>query len=109
MKVMGRKKIAIVGLGLIGGSMALRLHEKKLASEIIGVDINEEHISIALQMELVDRVLPLEEAIDVSDVIMLCVPVDQVLKLLPFILDRVNEQVVLDLGSTKNEILQLVR
>ncbi len=40
---MERKRIAIVGVGLIGGSLAIQLHEKKISSQLIGVDANEEH------------------------------------------------------------------
>ncbi len=106
---MERKRIALVGMGLIGGSMALRLHEKKLASLLIGVEPDEKHSALALEMELVDRILPLQEAIRESDVVMLCIPVDQIMKELPGILDAVNEQIVMDLGSTKGEILELIR
>jgi prephenate dehydrogenase len=38
-----RKRIAIVGVGLIGGSLALQLNEKGLASRLIGVDSNRDH------------------------------------------------------------------
>ena len=97
---MQRKQIAIVGTGLIGGSLALQLNEKGLASNIIGVDANKQHAEKALEMGLVDEVLELNDAIEKSEVIILAVPVDAVLKLLPGILDKVKEQVVIDLGST---------
>ena len=45
---MERKKIAIVGVGLIGGSLAIQLHEKKLSSRLIGVEANKEHTAKAL-------------------------------------------------------------
>lgn len=98
---MERKNIAIVGVGLIGGSLALRLHEKKLAARIIGVEPDPLHARQALDMELVSEVCPLEEAIERSEVIILCIPVDGLERELPMILDRVNKQVVVDLGSTK--------
>ncbi|HEV7781799.1 MAG TPA: NAD(P)-binding domain-containing protein, partial [Chitinophagaceae bacterium] len=68
---MQRKKIAIVGVGLIGGSLAIQLHEKKLSSRLTGVESNEEHARQALELELVDEVLTLDEAIQQSDVIVL--------------------------------------
>jgi len=107
---MERKKIAIVGVGLIGGSLALQLHEKKISSKLIGVETNEVHAQKALELELVDQVLPLNEAIRESDVIILAIPVDRMVALLPKVLDRINQhQVVIDLGSTKSELIATVK
>jgi len=105
---MEKKNIAIIGLGLMGGSLALRLHEKKLASVLTGVDTNPAHARIAEEMELVDRVVPLEEAVADADVVVLSVPVNVIAELLPRVLDRVNRQIVIDLGSTKGEIVRTV-
>jgi prephenate dehydrogenase len=104
-----RKKIAIVGVGLIGGSLALRLHEKKLSSALIGVESNSDHAKEALEYELVDEILPLDEAIKKSDVIILATPVNTLSKLVPEILNQINHQIVIDLGSTKSEVLKLVK
>lgn len=104
-----RKRIAVIGTGLIGGSLALQLHEKKLASRLLGVDADPLHALKAVELELVDEVLPLEEAIDAADVIALAIPVDSMLRVLPLILDRVKDQVVLDLGSTKSQIAAAVK
>ena len=83
--VMERKRISIIGVGLIGGSLAIRLHEKKISSRLIGVDADPDHAKLALDLELVDEVLPLEEAIENSDVLVLAIPVDQLVQLLPTI------------------------
>jgi prephenate dehydrogenase len=105
-----RKHIAIVGVGLIGGSLALRLHEKKLSSFITGVEDNEMNARQAMQLELVDAIAPLEQALHEAEVIALCVPVDALVRLLPFILDAVNHsQIVFDMGSTKQQLLDAVR
>lgn len=104
-----RKKICIIGTGLIGGSLALQLHEKKLASRLLGVDTDPVHARQALELELVDEIIPLEEAIEAADVIGLAIPVDKMVSLLPYILDRVNNQVVLDLGSTKAQLAAAVK
>jgi prephenate dehydrogenase len=72
---MERKRITIVGVGLIGGSLALQLHEKKISSKLIGVETNEFHAQKALELELVDQILSLDNAIEQSDVIFLAVPV----------------------------------
>jgi prephenate dehydrogenase len=105
----GRKKIAIVGVGLIGGSLAIQLHEKKLSSKLIGVDADENHARQAVELELVDETLPLDKAIKESDVIILAIPVDAVVKLLPKVLDKIDKQIVIDLGSTKKQALEAIK
>lgn len=103
-----RKKIAIVGVGLIGGSLALQLHEKKLSSKLIGVEVSANHAREALEEELVDEILPLDEAIKCADVIILSTPVNTLGKLVPEILDNIDNQIVIDLGSTKYDIIKAV-
>lgn len=106
---MERKKIAIIGVGLIGGSLAIQLHEKKLSSKLIGVEANDENARVALERELVDEVLPLEDAIANADVVVLSIPVDKMVGLLPRIMDLVDEQIVLDMGSTKSQLIQVIK
>ena len=106
---MERKKIAIVGVGLIGGSLALQLHDKKISSKLIGVEANEFHGQKALELELVDELLTLDNAIEESDVIILAIPVDKMIKLLPGVLDKIEKQIVIDLGSTKEELVNTVK
>lgn len=106
---MDRKRIAIVGVGLIGGSLALQLNEKGLASRLIGVDANRDHQKKALELGLVDEVMDLDEAIDNSDVVILAIPVDAMIKLLPGILDKIDKQVVIDLGSTKEQLINVAK
>src|SRR6266853_3079939 len=89
-----RKKITIVGVGLIGGSLALQLHEKKLSSKLIGVDNNKEHAKKAIELELVDEIMTLDNAIAASDVIVLAIPVDKLVDLLPSILSKIDDQIV---------------
>jgi len=106
---MERKKIAIVGVGLIGGSLAIQLHEKKLSSKLVGVEANPEHARQAVELELVDETMNLDEAIDQSDVIILAIPVDTMLKVVPAILDKIDKQIVIDLGSTKSQLMELIK
>ncbi len=106
---MERKRIAIIGIGLIGGSLAIQLHEKKISARLIGVDANAEHTAKALELALVDEVLPLDEAIKQSDVIVLAIPVDLLTTLLPVVLDKINNQIVIDLGSTKAQLIDAVK
>ena len=104
-----RKKIAIVGVGLIGGSLALRLHEKKLSSKLLGVEASAKHAEEALAYELVDEILPIQEAIQQAEVIILATPVNTLSKLVPEILDQLDEQILIDLGSTKSDIIKAVK
>lgn len=104
-----RKKIAIIGLGLIGGSLAIQLHEKKLSSALLGVENNSEHAAQAMELELVDEVVGLDQAIAAAEVIIIAIPVNWINELLPAVLDKINDQIVIDLGSTKSEMLQAVR
>src|SRR6476660_5008547 len=106
---MERKKITIVGVGLIGGSLALQLHEKKISSKLTGVETNEFHAQKALELELVDEILPLDEAILDSDVVILAIPVDSMVTLLPQVLDKIDDQIVVDLGSTKSQLVDVVK
>ena len=106
---MERKKIAIVGVGLIGGSLAIQLHEKKIASRLIGVENSEQHAMKALELELVDEILPLEQAVAEADVIILSIPVDELVKTLPLVMSMIDEQIVLDMGSTKSQLTELLK
>jgi prephenate dehydrogenase len=102
-------KVTIIGIGLIGGSIAIALREKGIANQIIGVDDNEQHQQEALALGLVDRVEDLSTAILESDLVLLCVPVNAAIALLPEILFKVKNQVVMDVGSTKNSICSCSR
>jgi len=107
--MVNRKRIAIVGVGLIGGSMALQLHEKKLSSRLIGVEASREHAEQALEYELVDEFLPLEEAVAAAEVIVLAIPVNKMVHLLPQIMDQVTDQIVMDMGSTKLSVIEALK
>lgn len=95
--------IAVVGVGLIGGSLMLDLRKRKFAERIIGVDTNLQHQNIALLCGIIDEVDTLENAVDRSDMIFLCTPVSSNCEMLPEILDRIagTTKVVTDMGSTK--------
>lgn len=100
--------ITIIGTGLIGGSMAITLRDKGFASKILGVESDSKHASRALELGLVDEITDLETAIASSGLIILAVPVNAAEQLLPMILDRVDRQVVMDVGSTKEGIIAAV-
>ena len=98
--------VAVVGIGLIGGSLMLDLRKRKFADRIIGVDNNTQHQNIALLCGIVDEIDTLGNAIDKSDLIILCTPVNTNCVMLPEILDRIagTSKVVADMGSTKVSI-----
>nr|WP_068890029.1 prephenate dehydrogenase [Pedobacter panaciterrae] len=102
-------KIAVVGLGLIGGSMALVLRQKGFASRIFGVDSQETHAQKALELGIVDEITDLDNAIANSDIVILSAPVSVCSALLPRVLDQVTRQVVFDTGSTKTSLLEAVK
>lgn len=101
-------RVAIVGIGLIGGSMALALKENGIADWVVGVDANTDHQKKAMELKLVDEILPLNEAVVKSDVIILAIPVNAAEKLLPSLLDQVHLQVLMDVGSTKEGLLKSI-
>jgi prephenate dehydrogenase len=94
--------VTIVGVGLISGSLALILKEKKLAKHVIGVSRTEASSKKALELGLIDEALPLEEAVKKSDFIYVAIPVDATLPVMKTIMDLITEkQIVADAGSTK--------
>lgn len=103
-----KKNFAIVGVGLIGGSFALKCKKEGLSNRIIGVDNNADHAAKAIELGLVDEMTDLASAVEQADVIVLSIPVNALSVLLPSILDLVDQQVVIDMGSTKSHISAVV-
>jgi prephenate dehydrogenase len=103
--------VAVIGIGLIGGSLMLDLRKRNFADKIIGVDISLQHKNIALLCGIIDEADTLENAVDKSDLILLCTPVNTNCEMLPGILDRIDgtSKVVADMGSTKAGIGQISR
>jgi len=101
--------ISVIGIGLIGGSLAITLKENGFADNIIGVDANTESEHKALRRKIIDEALPLKEAIERSELIILATPVDSMLELLPQVLDQITDQVVIDVGSTKERLLERIK
>lgn len=102
-------KICIVGIGLIGGSLAIDLRNRGFAESIIGVDSNPHHATIAKHSKLVDEIDTLEQAVGKSDLIILSTPIDSIKNMLPVLLDLVGgtDKVVTDMGSTKAGMCKL--
>lgn len=90
--------------------MALKLREKGIADFIYGIDNNQQHISEALSLNIIDAGTDLEYGVKNADFIIIAVPVDAARKLLPGVLDLISDQqTVMDAGSTKAGIVNAVK
>ena len=101
------KKITIIGVGLIGGSLGLALKEKKPNFKIIGID-KQEIIEKAIIRGAIDEgAINLKEGIKEADVVILATPVKIILDLLPQINSFLKKGcLVTDTGSTKTQIVK---
>jgi len=103
-------KVTVIGLGLIGGSLAKDLRRTKFATKLTGVDSNEFHAREALELGLVDRIESFEQGIKNADLVIIAIPVDKELEVLPAVLDGVaRNTTVTDMGSTKKVIADSIK
>jgi len=106
----GVETLAVVGLGLIGGSMACDARANGFARRILGVDRNPENARRALELGLVDALLPLDDAVAQADLTIVAIPVDAAIRAVPGILDQIGDrQVVTDVCSTKLTLMEAIR
>ena len=97
--------VGVIGLGLIGGSLALDLRRRGFASRTLGVEKDSVAAQAALTIGLVDEVTDLDTCVKKADIIVLAVPVGAAVKLVTQILDRIGDnQIVIDVCSTKEQI-----
>ena len=89
--------------------MANRLKETRFAEKIIGVDNNRQNLDEAVQLGWIDQAMEPDEAVALADLIVLAIPVDAVLSILPELLSRIGTKVVMDVGSTKEMIGDAVK
>ena len=102
--------VGIIGLGLIGGSIAIDLKRKGYAQQVLGVEADSVNASAALKIGLVDRIVQVEECVAESDIIILAVPVGAAARLLPQVLDMVDDtKTVTDVCSTKELLVKTVK
>lgn len=123
---MDKMTVGIIGLGLIGGSMAIDLRRRGFASEILGVEAEPVNASAALNIGLADEIVDLEQCVDRSDIVVLSVPVGTAVNMLPVVLDHFAEtrpgpgpadgssgvrsrKIVIDVCSTKASLVEAVR
>ena len=101
--------VTVVGLGLIGGSMALDLKASGFASTVLGVASNPLNQKTAAKLGIIDHTENIKTAIQKSDLVIVSIPVNQSGKVITEILDLCNEQTIIDVGSTKNELAKLLQ
>ena len=102
-------KIGIIGLGLIGGSVALKLKEVNNNITIYGFDQNNRSLDFSLKNEIIDKKFDPDSLLD-FDYLFLAIPVESIKKQLKSILDKISEKtLVIDLGSTKYEICNSIK
>lgn len=102
--------VAIVGVGLIGGSIGLALRERKLAREVVGVGRREERLQAAEQAGVIDRgTTDLADGVGQAEVVVVCTPVDQIVDLLiQSAAVCPPTALITDAGSTKEVIVSAV-
>lgn len=104
-------KVGIIGLGLIGGSMAVDLRRRGFADEVLGVETDPVNAAAAEKIGLADRIVTFEECVGQADLVVLAVPVGAAVKMLPQVLDRFagHKKVVIDVCSTKEQLARAVK
>ncbi|MDI6033258.1 prephenate dehydrogenase [Flavobacterium sp. LB2P84] len=101
-------KIYVIGIGLIGGSMVLDIKTLHPEAKIYGIDNNESHLAEAIALGVVDSGAAFEDLVD-ADFVIVSVPVDVALVVLPKVLDVVGDNtIVFEVGSTKTPICEAV-
>jgi prephenate dehydrogenase len=100
-------KVGIIGLGLMGGSLALSLKKLPFISSIVGNDHNKEHQRQAIELSLVKEVVEFDE-IKKCDLIILTVPVNGIIAITQQLLDIDSNTTIIDFGSTKERIVNSI-
>ena len=103
-------QVTIIGVGLIGGSLALALKKGGIAEEIRGVDLDEENLQKAVALGMVDRAfLDPETAVEGSDLVVLATPVGAILEVAEEIASRLKQGSILtDVGSVKAPLVERI-
>ena len=101
------KKVAIIGTGLIGGSLAQAIKKNRLADEIVGVSRHKRSLALAKQHKAIDRGSQSLEIIKGADLVVFATPVDVILKVAPKARQFIDDKaIVSDVGSTKELIVK---
>jgi prephenate dehydrogenase len=100
------KTCTVVGVGLIGASLAAAVKEAGICREVIGVDIDEANLASAKEKGLIDRSLPLLDAVSEADLIILATPVRKIISMLEEMTHYVRPgTIIMDTGSTKASVV----
>ena len=103
------ENIYVVGVGLIGGSFALDIKKQNANCTIYGIDKNDAHLEEAISLGVIDKKAKLED-LEKADLVIVAIPVDATLEVLPKVLDHISDNaIVFDAGSTKEDICLKVK
>ena len=104
------KKVCIIGLGLIGGSLARALHERLGINDITAINRSTEPINQAVRDGIISRGFNhLNEFVWDSDIIFICTPVKRAIDYIDLLADKVKPGcIITDVGSTKAEIIEYI-
>lgn len=104
-------KLALFGVGLIGGSVALALKQAGAVDEVIGVGRSRSNLEAALELGIIDRIAATPaEAVQGADAVLLAVPVGQMAALMQAIAPHLRaETLITDAGSTKQDVAALMQ
>ncbi|MBU0467728.1 MAG: prephenate dehydrogenase [Candidatus Omnitrophica bacterium] len=102
------KRVTIIGVGLMGGSLGLALKKRGLAREIVGLAYRQSSLVQAIKNKAIDVAFTdPKKAVRNSDIVILAAPVDSIIKILPTIAPHIKRGcIVTDVGSTKSEIVE---
>lgn len=105
------KKVAIIGLGLIGGSLGLAIKQNKLAAKVIGLPHREETIAQALEMGAIDEgSTDLKTGLAEADLVFICIPLSLIIPKLQEIISYLKPgAIVTDVGSVKGPIVSAAK
>lgn len=98
--------IGIIGLGLMGGSLAKAVKRYGISKKVYGFTNSEKNKKEIEELGLVDDLVDLETLKKVSDVIILSIPVDAIISMFPNFLDINDKTTIIDMGSTKEYIVK---
>ncbi|KAB1153762.1 prephenate dehydrogenase [Flavobacterium luteum] len=100
--------IHVIGIGLIGGSMVLDIKSLHPDATIYGIDTNENHLAEAIALGVIDKAATFDD-LGTADFVIVSVPVDVALIVLPKVLDAIGENtIVFEVGSTKTPICEAI-
>ena len=105
MKLFG--KMTVIGVGLLGASLAKACKERGLVEEITGYGRNRENLKKALALKIIDHCsTDLAEAVKDSDLIVLCTPVTTIIPLIQNMISEIRSgTLITDVGSVKEPIV----